>query len=192
MEMLTDLLKKRTKIIQIAVWVCAGFSLLGFFLPAYAAFGEKIFLFDALTGNGDSDPFMKVLLLLLMLIVVAIAAAFYNKSSFVVSIVVLVAAVLAKIFHATIFSKMGKSYVRYLDNFKAIGTTLLNIFLVLLILVGVVAVAAEVYVKFFAEKAAAGTTATTTQAKGWFCPQCGAPNEATGKFCNKCGTQKPE
>lgn len=191
MEMLTNVLNKRTKIFQIATWVCAGLAVLGFFLPYVSLYGENGYLFSALTEYDTPGPFIAAILMLLVLVALAVVVIKYGAFPFVASIILAGGAILAEILYCIATGLPELEFIVAMLG-KSIGGNLTTIFLILLIIVGVVAVAAEVYVKYFAEKVASGTTTTTTQAKGWFCPQCGAPNEATGKFCNKCGTQKPE
>ena len=191
MEMLTNLLNKRTKIIQIATWVCAGLAALGFFLPYVSFGGEGGYLFSALTDYDTPGPFIAAILMLLVLVALSVVVIKYEAFAFVASIILAGGAILAEILYCVATGLPELEFIVSMLG-KAFGGTLTTIFLILLIIVGLVAVAAEVYLKYFAQKAAAGTTAAPTQATGWFCPQCGAPNDATGKFCNKCGTKKPE
>lgn len=191
MEMLTNVLNKRTKIFQIATWVCAGVAFLGLLLPYVSFMGENAYLFSVLTENDSPGAFIALLLLFLVLIALAVVVIKYDSFNFVASIILAGGAILAEILYCIATGLPELELVEAMLG-KSIGGKLTSIFLILFIIVGVIAVAAEVYVKYFAEKVASGTTANTTQAKGWFCPQCGAPNEANGKFCNKCGTQKPE
>jgi len=191
MEALMNVLNKRTKIIQIATWVCAGLAVLGLLLPYVSFGGESESLFSLLTDYDSPGPFIALLLMVVVLIALAVVVIKYESFQFVASIVLAGGAILAEILYcvATGIDEL-KVVVAFIG--KAFGGTLTTIFLILLIIVGLVAVAAEVYLKFFAQKAASGTTAAPTEAKGWFCPQCGAPNEATGKFCNKCGAGRPQ
>lgn len=188
MEMLTNLLSKRTKIFQIATWVCTGMIVLGFFLPYIKiSFWGQTFsesLFKAVFDSGLGSKIFLTFLMFLILIGLSVVVIKYEAFSFVASIILAAGAIVGEIVYVCLAEADG------MGSMKAIGARFMDIFFILLIIVGVVAVVAEVYVKYFAEKLASGTT--TTQAKGWFCPQCGAPNEATGKFCNKCGTKKPE
>ena len=185
MEMLTNVLNKRTKIFQIATWVCAGFVALGFFLPYISFWGQSMSLCEAVFESGMGSKIFLTLLMFLILVGLSVVVIKYDSFQFVASIILAGGAILGEIVYVCLADAGGMS------SLKGIGAHFMDIFFILLIIVGVIAVAAEVYVKYFAEKVASGTT-TTTQAKGWFCPQCGAPNEATGKFCNKCGTKKPE
>lgn len=184
MEMLTNLLSKRTKIFQIATWVCAGMIVLGFFLPYISFWGQSMSLCEAVFDSGMGSKIFLTFFMFLILIGLSVVVIKYEAFSFVASIILAAGAIVGEIVYVCLAEAGG------MGSLKAIGARFMDIFFILLIIVGVVAVAAEVYVKYFAEKLASGTT--TTQAKGWFCPQCGAPNEATGKFCNKCGTKKPE
>lgn len=191
MEALMNVLNKRTKIIQIATWVCAGLAFLGLFLPytsvSYPFFGgkETLYLFSSIVDTDSTGALVAGVFLGLVLVGLAVVAFMYDSFQFVASIVLAGGAILAEIFYCSAtFDDLDIVAQVY---GKSIGGHLTTIFLIFLIIVSLVAVAAEVYLKYFAQNATA-----TTQAKGWFCPQCGAPNEATGKFCNKCGTKKPE
>lgn len=185
MEMLTNLLSKRTKIFQIATWVCAGFVALGFFLPyiKISFWGQTLSysLCKAVFESGLGSKIFLTFFMFLILIGLSVVVIKYEAFSFVASIILAAGAIVGEIVYVCLAEAGG------MGSMKAIGARFMDIFFILLIIVGVVAVAAEVYLKYFAQKATA-----TTQAKGWFCPQCGAPNEATGKFCNKCGAKKPE
>lgn len=180
MEALMNVLNKRTKIIQIATWVCVGFVVLGFFLPYISVMGYTMSLCEAVFKSSLGSKIFLTLLMFLILAGLSVVVIKYDSFQFVASIILAGGAIFGEIVYVSLADAGG------LGSYKGIGARFMDIFFILLIIVGLVAVAAEVYLKYFAQNAA-----TPTGANGWFCPQCGAQNDANSKFCNKCGAGRP-
>lgn len=224
MDGFANVLKKRGLIFKIFTWVCTGFILLSIFLPYAKKGNESVTLLDYMKSaiesigeEGTLSYILKLLLIAFVTIGLAIAVVFYEKASLAISIVLMSCTVVAGITYLDLFSFLGKYAKRTLKRYKAVGGRMMDVFFIFLLIVSILALAAEIYVKVSDQQLGVVTkggmgwfcpqcgqsNATDAKfcnrcgsaapiSKRWFCPQCGAPNEATGKFCNKCGTQKPE
>ena len=136
MEMLTNLLSKRTKIFQIATWVCAGMIVLGFFLPYISFWGQSMSLCEAVFDSDMGSKILLTFLMFLILIGLSVVVIKYEAFSFVASIILAAGAIVGEIVYVCLAEARG------MGSFKAIGAHFMDIFFILLIIVGVVAVAA--------------------------------------------------
>lgn len=224
MDGLSNVLGKRGLIFKISTWICTGLILVGSFMP-YAEIGSRrVDLLDfvdaalqSLGAEGTQSYLLKYVLILLVMIALAIVVAFYEKASLAISIVLVSCSFVAGLCYLTLFSFMGEYAARQLKEYKSAGGIMMDVFFIILLVVSVVALVAEIYLKVSNQQSAVAVKngpewtcpqcgksnvavskfcnqcgSTAPVSKNWFCPQCGAPNEATGKFCNKCGAKKPE
>lgn len=224
MDGMPNVLSKRGLLFKILTWVCTGFIMLGIFLP-YAKMGSNsvttIDVFEAaVDGLGESGAMtfvLKFFLLVLIVIGLAIVVSFYERASFAISVVLISCSSVAGLVYLFFFTSMGSAGARRMKEYKAVGGRIMDVFLILLLIVSVLALVAEIYVKcnnlqaggvsqhsngWFCPQCGGGNalnarfcskcgSAAPVQAKKWFCSQCGTPNEASANFCNKCGTKRP-